>query len=450
MKKKVIIPIIICVLVIGIILFFALNKKVVSTITLDINPSIKVNLDKDNKVINVKAVNSDAKKILSSEYKNKTIEEFFDLLATKVVENNYVNSNYDNMGIIIYADGNINVNDLPPILEDSFKDEGVHLDLVVIEEITKEDIELAKKENVNPAKISYIKSIIKDSEELSIDKTFDKSVSELKEMKESGMYCEGDYKLDGSWCIKETSSKAASKGMICPEHYEEINGTCYKSFPILEKKGVYRCDNGEKLEGDKCIRIQETAAEPVKYSCQSGKLTLLSDVLNIPAESGGNKYVCINNDSVIYPKSACVEKINGKCYQGPSKPTIDGKCLNSDIMRNGRCYEAKPYEWVCPDGKIKNSQDEPCGIKNYKDAYVSEYKCQDDRKLEGDKCVLYETKQAFAYRYCAEGYSIYEDSKCIDYKVKAEKSSGYYCKGENTKLVGDKCISYESIPAKSW
>ena len=448
MKNKIIILITFSFLIIGIILFLVFNKKVVSTITLDINPSIKVNLDKNNKVINVKAVNNDAKKIVSKEYKNKTIEEFFDLLVVKVIENDYVDSSYNNLGIIIYADGKINVNDLPPILEDSFKDEGVNIDLVVVEEITKEDIKLAKKENVNPAKISYIQSVIKDNKEIDIDDLSNRPVSELRDVKETGFYCEGDYKLEGSFCIKEISTKAASNGMVCPEHYEDIKGSCYKSVPILEKEGEYYCDRGGKLEGDKCVYTSETNAEPVKYACQSGKLMLLSDVLNFPSESGENKYVCINDDSIIYPTSACIEKIDGKCYQGPSKPTIDGKCLNTDIMRNGRCYEAKPYEWVCPDGKIKNNQNEPCGIKNYKDAYVSEYKCPDDNTLEGDKCVRYEYIKAFLYRYCNDGYTMYDNSKCIDYKDKVEKSSGYYCEGENTKLVGDKCIFYESVPAK--
>lgn len=40
-----------------------LYNTVVSVITLDINPSIKLELDKDNKVINMIALNEDAKKI---------------------------------------------------------------------------------------------------------------------------------------------------------------------------------------------------------------------------------------------------------------------------------------------------------------------------------------------------------------------------------------------------
>ena len=56
MNKKIIIPIVVAVLLIIIgILFFPFGKKEVSTITLDINPSIELNLSKDNEVLSVKS-----------------------------------------------------------------------------------------------------------------------------------------------------------------------------------------------------------------------------------------------------------------------------------------------------------------------------------------------------------------------------------------------------------
>lgn len=43
------------------------NNKIVSTIMLDINPSVKINLNKKNKVVNVITLNEDAKKIVSND-----------------------------------------------------------------------------------------------------------------------------------------------------------------------------------------------------------------------------------------------------------------------------------------------------------------------------------------------------------------------------------------------
>ena len=51
-----------------------LYGTVVSVITLDINPSIKLELDKDNKVINMIALNEDAKDIVLSNYEGNSLE----------------------------------------------------------------------------------------------------------------------------------------------------------------------------------------------------------------------------------------------------------------------------------------------------------------------------------------------------------------------------------------
>ena len=59
MKKKMIIPMIVgFVLIIGIIGCFLWNNKTVSIITLDINPSIRINLNKKNEVKKIIAVNN--------------------------------------------------------------------------------------------------------------------------------------------------------------------------------------------------------------------------------------------------------------------------------------------------------------------------------------------------------------------------------------------------------
>lgn len=49
------------------------DEKVASTITLDINPSIKLELDKDEYIINVVSLNNSAKAILEGNYKGKNL-----------------------------------------------------------------------------------------------------------------------------------------------------------------------------------------------------------------------------------------------------------------------------------------------------------------------------------------------------------------------------------------
>ena len=96
MKNKIIISAIsvVCIfLIVGIVLFMLRGKSIYSTITLDINPSIEINLDKDEKIINVKALNDDAKEIVSDELDGMDLEEAIHNIVDKVIEKGYVSNN---------------------------------------------------------------------------------------------------------------------------------------------------------------------------------------------------------------------------------------------------------------------------------------------------------------------------------------------------------------------
>ena len=73
MKKK----ITIFILLIGILLFikFVFFKEKYSTITLDINPSIELKVNKKDIVVKIKALNEDANELISNDLKNKNIDE---------------------------------------------------------------------------------------------------------------------------------------------------------------------------------------------------------------------------------------------------------------------------------------------------------------------------------------------------------------------------------------
>ena len=210
MKKKLIIPIIICLVIItGGIIYFINNNRIVSSITLDINPSIIINLDKDNKVVNVKPLNNDAKDIISNKYNNKNLDEVFDLLITDIIDKGYNNDN--NIDVILYTDGNIKNEDIANKIEFVFGKKDIHTEVIIIEEITKEDKELAKKYNISPAKASYIKSIKEDNEKVILEDLVNNSVSELKETKATGNYCNNGYILEGDWCLKEIEVRSLQR-----------------------------------------------------------------------------------------------------------------------------------------------------------------------------------------------------------------------------------------------
>lgn len=65
------------------------DKTVASTITMDVNPSIKVEVNKDSKVINVLALNEDAKTLISDDLKEKDVNEVIKTLTTRLITVGY-------------------------------------------------------------------------------------------------------------------------------------------------------------------------------------------------------------------------------------------------------------------------------------------------------------------------------------------------------------------------
>ena len=81
-----------------------LYNTVVSAITLDINPSIKLELNKDNKVINMIALNEDAKDIVLSNYEGNSLESVINDVTNKLIEKGYAQ---DKLVILVDTSGTI-------------------------------------------------------------------------------------------------------------------------------------------------------------------------------------------------------------------------------------------------------------------------------------------------------------------------------------------------------
>ena len=61
-----------------------------STITLDINPSIEINISKNDIVVNVKALNSDAKEVIAKNMKSKSLDDVLAIIVENITEKDYV------------------------------------------------------------------------------------------------------------------------------------------------------------------------------------------------------------------------------------------------------------------------------------------------------------------------------------------------------------------------
>ena len=431
MKKKIIIPIgiVALFLVIGFIIFD--NNKIVSTITLDINPSIEINLTRNEKVKNVKGLNDDAKEIVTKEYNNKSLDEAFELLITKLIDKGYTKDK--NIDVIVYAEGDIPSEDVASKVEFNFGKEDIHTEVIVIYTISAEDEELAKKYDVSPAKISYIKSIIKDNENINIEDLSNKSVSELNETKATGKYCDKGYTLEGDWCLKEKERVFATSGEVCPRGYAEHEGKCYEETMAIESKN-YICNEGLKLVDNKCVINEVTDAFG---KCNSGDYD--------------NGY-CVRKELIGNAEEYCRLTpatdilMNHKCY-GP-KPTINGGCLNGDKLMNGGCVDMNSYyesDYRCKSGDLESDHKCYKTIKSSPDSYY----CEENAKLEGTKCIINRIEDPRKEMTCPSGYTpIADGSRCLNVNKSANKESGLVCENENSRLEGNMCVIYEVIEAK--
>ena len=187
MKKKIIIGVsVLVVIIIGIITFLLLNKKekvikpiekfddvTVYTITLDINPSIKIELNKDKKVINVTALNDDAKEVINEDFKEKTFEEEIELLSV-----NLNNKHLLEDATIIVTIENMDETEVKDILNKAFETKSVTYDLLV-PQITESAKEIASKYNISEGKAAYLESIINENPKLNIEDIASSSVKEI-------------------------------------------------------------------------------------------------------------------------------------------------------------------------------------------------------------------------------------------------------------------------------
>lgn len=312
-KKKLLIAggILLVILVICVIVFLVIKNKsnnvtnevkfdktVASTITMDVNPSIKVEVNKNNKVINVLALNEDAKTLISDDLKEKDVNEVIKTLTTRLITVGYFK---DDATIIMNVEGTLEADNIRNTIVDVLNKENIEVNIIepVITESSKK---IAEDLEITPAKASYLEEVISKNPDVKIEDIKDKSVKEIEEVtkentdknedatnntttnnnnnnnKPSGgnslQKCE---KITEALNNEEAGKKAASlqgatvgTGSYCdilpPESVLVLssNGTCaYKvSFEYMTNKCVYyiSMENGEVLSSN-CTHKNITEGE---------------------------------------------------------------------------------------------------------------------------------------------------------------------------------------------
>lgn len=444
MKKKFLIPIILSCIVVILILglgIYLLINRAYSIITLEINPSIEIRLDKNNKVKKVVALNKDAKEIskeINTKDLDKTIIKLYEIIKKKY---------YDGIGVdmLFHSEGNLSTDELQEHLIDNLKDNNINL--IKIEKVTTEDKKLARKYNISGTKAAYLNEISKKYENIPIDQLVNSSIKELTNTLNDGYYCkDSDRFLDGEFCLKELKRIPVSEGKICPDGYNEYNGVCYKWSPYLEKDNKVCPMYFEELNDKECILKEYGYPEG---ECESGENN------RFDSESGKCEEWTPYADMVEICRITRETDLlmDHKCY-GP-KPTINGGCLGSDVIINGGCVDLGIYyeaDWECPDGVLYDQ--EKAARDNYKclKKEIVEPKriyCQQkDQKLIDGKCYREEIKLKQKERYCEDNATLIDQDRCLIMSDTTDFIDGYVCDEPNSRVVNNECIIYDIVNAE--
>ena len=181
-KKKPILLIIFVILfllavVFGLIYYYEFNK-IVATVTMDINPSVSLSLNRMGKVIKAEGVNEDGKKLLQdNNLKGKSLENAIDNISDLVIDNDYFSN--ENNHILVNVEGEIK-EDVSKILTNEIKEKKIECE-IIFQELSNSSKENAYKYGISENKASYIESVIKDNKNITFEDLKDKSINEINE-----------------------------------------------------------------------------------------------------------------------------------------------------------------------------------------------------------------------------------------------------------------------------
>ena len=186
MKKKLLIIGVIAIGFIGIVLggFLLYRsydlKKVVTVIVMDINPNIKISLNKNDIVLKVESLNDDGKELIKSkDYIGNEIKKTISNISSILVESGYITS--DKNALLLTVDGKLDDDTVKNYLTQDFKQKNIDCE-VIIPVISNNADTLAKEYNISSSKASYIEEIIKANNDLTFEELKDKSINEILEI----------------------------------------------------------------------------------------------------------------------------------------------------------------------------------------------------------------------------------------------------------------------------
>ncbi len=184
------------ILALGIVSFsyYGNNMKVDSVIDIDVNPSIEISINKNNKVIEAKAINEDGKKVLEGmELKNTQLNVAVNAVIGSMLKGGYIKDGDSNILVSVQNDDKLKADNLRKTIiadiDKSLENEKVKAP-IVNQTVTPNDKseEFAEKHNISIGKAIFVLKLAEKDSSLDADKLAKMTIKEIAVLvKEKGI-----------------------------------------------------------------------------------------------------------------------------------------------------------------------------------------------------------------------------------------------------------------------
>ncbi len=176
------------------LMMFPMNKQmdntIVSHVALDLNPSIVLDLNAEDKVVGIVAVNDDAKDIVNNVTVNGLpVEEAMEVIFTNEIYKKYLNDGF--LSVSVYSEQEDKSMRLKDKLEKSLKNR--FSDECQIQHVDEKTWNSAKEMNVGVGKYVAIQEILVNNTTYSMDELKDMSMRDLKNITDGTFSGKGKY-----------------------------------------------------------------------------------------------------------------------------------------------------------------------------------------------------------------------------------------------------------------
>ncbi len=168
-------------LVVGSLIYLFTGTKYLS---IDVNPSIELEVNRINKVVSVNALNEDAKKVVNGlKLKGEDLDDAVEDIMESMIKNGYITNETDNKILLTAKDGEESkemLNEANIVIDTIL--EGKKLQAKLISQsidFTEKDLENAHKYNISIGKQNIIKRILEEDNTLTMEELASTRVSDL-------------------------------------------------------------------------------------------------------------------------------------------------------------------------------------------------------------------------------------------------------------------------------